>query len=334
MMLLRPLHSRWRRPGALGTGLILAVAGLTFGAATSANANSYNWGSPTDVCNQVWSDSYEDGMCVEAISPQQVVNGTTSLQYMVSCSDAPTSGNTSNIDGPMNGAGEGPYFQSLGAVMSGGAASYNQVVAWSTGSSVVSGEITTATAVVGQADGSSVQAWGATPVKVYNAEVAWDSTNVTFGAACLNALGVTCWADPSNTDCEQAYISTADAADRRISAARIATSQTRSEFASGKRKRAEFQVRAITASGVEVHDRINLRQGKKEKTSLLCPRGMSPAGDPQVSYGFDALKDVSGYEPNIRATRTWSKRGVTVAYSAGKLKYPTVAYTILPCGKA
>lgn len=320
--------------GVAGTSLVLLP--------TSAQATSYNWGSPSDVCDQIQPDAYEWGVCVEAVSPQQTVKGTTSLQYMVSCLDAPTSGNTSGLVAPIPaGAGTGPYFQSFGAVEGQGQGSYSQVTAWTTGSSVVSGEITTTNATVGQADGSSVSAWGTTPVKVYNAEVAWDSTSVTFGAACLNALGVTCWADGglNVAGCNGFYVSsTADNSARRIEAGRsarnAAAEKTLKEFATGKRKRAEYQVTTATATGVEVHDRINLKSGKTERTRLVCPTGMVPAGDPQTSFGFDALKNVSTYRPVIIAKRTWSKQGVGLAFTSRSLKYPTVAYTSLACGKA
>jgi hypothetical protein len=309
---------------------------------SAAQANSYNWGSPSDVCDKLQPDAYEWGVCVQAISPQQTVKGTTSLQYMVSCVDAPAVGNTSGLVAPLPaGAGAGPYFQSFGAVEGEGQGSYSEVTAWTTGSSVVSGEITTTNATVGQADGSSVSVWGTTPVKVYNAEVAWDSTSVTFGAACLNALGVTCWAAGGldYPGCEGFVTSaTADAAVRRIEAMRSArisvAAQTAKDFATGKRQRAEYQVIAQTATGVEVHDRINLRSGKTERTRLMCPSGMVPAGDPKTSYGFDALKDVSGHRPAITAKRNWSTRGVELAFTARTLKYPTVAYTSLSCAKA
>jgi hypothetical protein len=248
---------------------------------------------------------------------------------MVTCADA------------IAGAGEygtssTTYYQSLAWEVPDSLSPYSKVVAWTTGSTVVSGEQVSASATSGveqvTPDGSYiVDSYGTTPVKVYNAEVAWDSTSVTFAAGCLNQSGVEAISNPN-------WVPTADAAEQRIAQIRaervVAVQQARRDFASGERKRVEYQVRARTVTGVEVHDRINLKSGRTERTSLVCPVGMVPSGDLQTSYGFDALKDVSAYEPRISVKRSWSKRGVTVAYSSGKLKYPSVAYTVLPCGRS
>ncbi len=318
---------------ALSSALALVGAGIII--ATPAQATSYNWGNPPNVCDQVsdnyYQSAYEQGMCAPAISPQQTVKGTTSLQYMVSCQDAPTSsvgtyGNT------------GPYWQSVGwLAFATNDENYSKTVAWTTGSTVVSGEAATGSAYNGSISSTgAVQSWGTTPVKVYNGEVAWDSTSVTFAAGCANSVGNGAW--NGTEPVTPAVSAAADVAERHVvtlrAALAAAVERTVRDFATGERKRAEYQVRAKTATGVEVHDRINLKAGKAERTTLMCPRGMLPSGDPQTSYGFDALKDVSGYEPRITAKRAWSKRGVTLSYSAGKLKYPTVAYTVLPCGKS
>ncbi len=323
-----------RRTVAVTGASVVALAGLAF--TGPAQATSYNWGNPPDVCDQVssqaYSNAYANGYCAPAISPQQTVKGTTNLQYLVSCVDAPSSSQGS----------AGPYFQSLGYLIAPDPANgttvspYAQVVAWASSSSVVSGESTTfgtnfTTASNGTMQGSAVTSWGTTPVKVYNGEVAWDSTTVTFAAGCLNPAGVNAWDGIVTSGASADTIENRILSLRAAVAAGVARSQR--DFATGERKRAEYQVRARTLTGVEVHDRINLKAGKAERTTLLCPRGLVPSGDPQTSYGFDALKDVSGYEPRITAKRAWSKRGVTLSYSAGKLKYPTVAYTVLPCAK-
>lgn len=321
--------------------LIPLVAVLTLTATVPAQANQDNWGSPPDVCVADNMDLYGEGVCSPAVSPQQTVKGTTSLQYMVTCQDA--------IANPYQN-GIGPFFQSL-AYQSDPSAQplntdYGSTVGWTTGSSVVSGEEVTTTATSGSAVyvntpppatvsvGVSVSAYGATPVKVYNAEVVGESTTVTFAAGCINANGMGLFGAPLSGPTS----ATADAVERHVNQAQsslgTAVARTARDFATGKRTRAEYQVKTTTATGVEVHDRINLKAGKTQKTTLLCPKGMIPAGDPQTSYGFDALKDVADYRPNITATRTRAKRGITLAYTARALKYPTVAYSVLPCGKA
>ncbi len=324
----------FRQSLAVTGASVMTLAGLAF--TGTAQATSYNWGDPPNVCDQVsnqqYANAYANGYCAPAVSPQQTVKGTTNLQYVVSCQDAPTSSPN----------GLGPFFQSLGYLVApdpanGTTASpYAQVVAWTTGSSVVSGESTSfgtnfTAASNGTMQGNTVTAWGTTPVKVYNGEVAWDSTTVTFAAGCLNPAGVNAW------DGIVVSGASADTTESRIRGLRAAVAaaveRNARDFATGNRKRAEYQVRARTLTGVEVHDRINLKVGKVEKATLLCPKGMVPVGGPQTSYGFDALKDMSDYEPRITAERVWSKRGVTVAYSAEKLKYPTVAYTVLTCSR-
>lgn len=295
-----------------------------------ADANQDNWGTPPNVCTNI---TY--GNCVPAISPQQTVKGTTSLQVMVTCEDAPAVG--AQIPGTQQDV-LGPFYQSLAyAVYPAalpGSTNYGDYVGWTTTSSLVSGEEVSTVATSGYANTNSqgafeVYQWGATPVKVYNAELIGESTTVTFAAGCTNFEGTTLIGTSAAVS--------ADSVERQMDAAareaRSVAMKSVRDFATGKRTRAEFQIKARSRTGVEVHDRINLKAGRTERTTLLCPRGMTPSGNPQTSYGFDALKDVSDYEPRITATRAWSKRGITLSYSAGKLKYPTVAYTVLPCAK-
>lgn len=304
----------------------LATAGLSFLVAPVAQATSDNWGNPPNVCTDGSQNLYDVGYCTPAVSPQQTVKGTTSLQYFVSCQDALANPNYADI-------GVGPYYpfwQSYAAAVNSPPGSFGEMVAWTTGSSVVSGEVVTADPVSGtmNADGS-VQAYGSTPVKVYNAEVFTESTTVTFAAACIQT--------GPNVDSSFVGAATADTADQRIAQWRATASESMArslkDFASGKRKREEYRVVAEVGTGVEVHDRINLTSGTTKRTRLTCPRGLVPSGAPQTSYGFDALKDVSDYEPSVTVRRSWAKRGVTLAYSARTLKYPTVAYTVLACGK-
>ena len=252
----------------------MGAAAIAAGAliASPAQANQDNWGNPPNVCPE---DAY--GNCVAATSPQQTVKGTTSLQVFVTCQDAPASG--SLIPGTQEDA-LGPFYQSFAYAADPGAlpgsTNYGAYVAWTTGSSVVSGEQVTAVAVDGYANTNSegafeVYTWGATPVKVYNAELVGESTTVTFAAGCINFEGETLVGSSSS------QAASADAVERRLADRardmRAALADTAREFASGKRKRAEFQVRVNTTRGVEVHDRINLRSGRAERTTLSCPSG-------------------------------------------------------------
>jgi hypothetical protein len=297
---------------AAKTVAAFAVMATSFGSVEMATANSYNWGDGSTVCPD---EEFQEGICVMATSPQQVVKGTTSLQYMVSCADAP---------GGLYS--QGTYVQPTAYGLPAG--SFASFVAWTSSSGSISGEVVTtqATSVVWDSSGNVV-AYGATPVKVYNSQVFWDSSTVTFGAACEADQ----WVPTAQSVGPLTADSWARTVSRKRSLAAASAERAARKFATGERKRQEFQVRVRSVAGVDIHDRVNLKARTATRATLTCPRGMRPAGDPQISYGFDATRDVSGYKPRIIAKRTWSKRGVSISYRAARLKYPTVSYTILPC---
>lgn len=313
---------RWRLAGA--AALCAAVTAGALVVVAGARATSYNWGSPPNVCDQVsnsWYnfapdnlEGYETGMCSPAVSPSQTVKGTSALQYLVPCSDA--GAGTGQF---ATGAGTYPY--SLGFLQYSFSESYSKVVAWTTGSSVVSGEVVTSGATA-----------NSTPVKVYNGEVAWDSTQVTFAAGCLNETGLNAWEGTAPAGYSRRPGSALSARATRRPSFSGMVRRLLADFASGRRKRAEYAGATPVSGGVaQAFGRVNLKSFRGRDLALACPAGTRPAGEPQLSYGFDSLADLSTYRPRIRASRTASAAGVTYRLKPGKLRYPTSAYAITSC---